>query len=303
MSGLRPAVPTRRGLLTGASLALSIALGAPLGAQERVEQRHDFDTAEGRLLGFYAASLLFTPLSVVGPTSPARLAAGVELGYVPRLGARQRETGTDKPQNTNLAPVFPRPRVAVGLGGGAVLEASWLPPVKVFGVRANLVNAALSAPLGAGRGVGLRGRVAAPWGRVEGAITCSEDIAEDGSADLQLYYAVICNGRDSEDRFEPRHVAGELVATGLRARPFAGGTWVPWGALGVRVERTRFDIGVRREDGSREPDHPILVLRGTRAHGSVGLAWAGPRDLALAAEAFYAPGSLVTARVYAGVRR
>jgi hypothetical protein len=294
---------TRAALAAAGYLLLAAPLAAPLAAQTRVEQSHDFDTAEGRLLGFYSASLLFTPVGIVAPASMGRVEVGLELGFVPQLDAEQRAIGSDKPENTNLAPVFPRPRVAASLPGGVLLEASWLPPVKVFGVKANLLNAAVSAPLGAVAGVGLRGRVTAPFGRVEGAITCSGDVAEDGDADLQLYYAVICNGRDSEDRFEPRHVAAELVATSARARSVGGGTWTPWAALGLRREWTRFDVGVMREDGSREPDHPILRLRGAYAHGSLGAAWSGPRGMSLAGEVLYAPGSLVTARLYAGVRR
>jgi len=283
--------------------ALGLAAAAPLAAQAREVQRHGFDSAEGRLLGFYTASLLFTPLAVAGPGPAPRLALGVELGYVPRLTERQRAIGTDKPENTNLAPVFPRPRVAVALAGGAVIEASWLPPVKVFGVTANLVNAALSGPLGGVGPVALRGRLSAPWGTVRGSITCSAEVADGGSPDLRLYYAQICYGNDSADDFRPRHLAAELVASGARARTLAGGTWAPWAALGARREWSEFDVGVVRADGSRDPDQPILRLRGTRAHGSLGAAWTGPRGASLAAELLYAPASLATARVYAGVRR
>ena len=297
---LRPRALIAAGLL-GASLLA--AAGRAAGAQARQEQRHDFDTAEGRLLGFYSASLMFGPLGLAAPGPAPRLAFGVELGYVPRLNDEQRAIGTDKPENTNLAPIYPRPRVAVGLPGRVVLEASWLPPVKVFGVTANFMNAAISGPLGTVGPVSLRGRLGAPWGRVRGSITCSGDVAEQGDADLRLYYNVICNGRDSEDEFRPRHVSAELIATGRRVRSVAGGTWAPWAAIGARREWTRFDIGVIRDDGTRDPDHPILVLHGTRPHGSVGIGWAGPRTVTLAGEMFYAPGSLATARVYAGLRR
>ena len=194
-------------------------------------------------------------------------------------------------------------RVAFGLPGDVMLEASWLPPVQVFGVKANLVNAALSAPLGRVGGVALRGRVGMPWGKVTGAITCSSDVAEDGGPTLQFYYLAICNGNESEDEFQPRHVSAELLATNLRPRPILGGSWSPWGALGIRREWSRFDIGVMDDEGDRDLDHPIIEVRGTRPHGSIGLAWVGPRGASLAGEFLYAPGSLATARLYAGIRR
>lgn len=308
-SGTTARVPTRAlGRARARSLAYALACAAAvlpssLAAQAREEQPHGFDSAEGRLLGFYTASLLFTALGLAAPGPPTRVAFGVELGYVPRLSDEQRAIGTDKPENTNLAPVFPRPRISLGLPGGAVLEAAWLPPVKVFGVTANLVNAALSAPLGTLGGARFRARVGAPWGTVKGSITCSSVVAADGDAALRFYYDAICYGNDSEDELQPRHVSVEVVGTGSRARPLLRGTWAPWAALGARREWSRFDIGVLREDGSRDRDHPILVLRGTRAHGSLGLGWAGPRGATFAGELLYAPGSLATARVYAGLRR
>jgi hypothetical protein len=45
----------------------------------------------------------------------------------------------------------------------------------------------------------------------------------------------------------------------------------------------------------------VLEVSTTRAYGTAGASWLGIRRTRLAAEVYYAPGSVVTARVLAGV--
>ena len=135
-------------------------------------------------------------------------------------------------------------------------------------------------------------------GRVEGPITCNRETADEGDAALATYFSFVCYNNDSRDHFEPRHVSGELLV----ARTAASGRWQPYVSAGARAERTRFDIGVIRSDGSRDPDEPILEVRATRAYGTAGASWLGFPRTRLAAELYYAPGSALTARVLAGIR-
>ena len=69
----------------------------------------------------------------------------------------------------------------------------------------------------------------------------------------------------------------------------------------TRGERTRFDIGVIRDDGSRDLDNPILEVKTTRAYGTAGASWVGLPRTRLSGELFYAPGSVFTVRASAGV--
>ena len=105
----------RYALRAGLRGVLVVALaGAPVGtagAQARVIQRHAPDEPEGRLLAFYSAAVAFSPAAFADDES--RVAFGVELSSVPWLDAAQRRPSIDKPEATNLAPVFPRPRVAL----------------------------------------------------------------------------------------------------------------------------------------------------------------------------------------------
>ena len=282
-----------RGLL--AALAL-LALASPaLRAQERAVERRDFSDGQGKLMGFYSAGLTFTPVVAPRARSRGELGVGLELAYVPRLDADQRRVG-DKPESTNLAPIFPRPRVTYALTDAVVVEGSWIPPVEFFDVKANVASLAVAwtSPLrGALR---LSPRFAGTIGTVEGAITCFEELAERG-LDLAIYYDQVCYARESVDRFEPRHVLLELMAGWERA----GARLTPYAGVGARGDWTRFDIGVIRDDGTRDPDQPLLELRAVRPYGVAGATFRAAERARATVELLYAPGSLVTVRVHGAI--
>ena len=284
-----------RGRLPLAEMLLLAIIAAPAGGQQRAVERRSFSDGQGKLMAFYSASLTFTPVDAPRERRRGALGVGLELGYVPRLDAEQRRVG-DKPESTNLAPVFPRPRVSYALTDRLAIEGSWIPPVEFFDVKANIASLAITwtAPL---RGaIRLEPRLAGMIGSVEGAITCFEDMAT-RSLDLAVYYGLICFGRESRDDFQPRHLLLELMAGWERPASRV----VPYAGLGARGDWTRFDIGVVRGDGSLDPDQPILELRAVRPYGVIGATYrAAPRARATA-ELLYAPGSVVTARVMGSI--
>jgi hypothetical protein len=258
------------------------------------------DDPEGRLMSYYSSTLAFSPLGgalgLVAAETRTSAAVGLELSLVPRLSSAQRSVIGDKPEATNLAPMFARPRATLALGHGVSFEGSWIPPVRTFGVRANIGALALSLPAARWRGFSLAPRLSVLAGKVRGVITCDPAMGGRGQA-LATYYALVCHGHASDDWFEPRHASAEAVFW----RAMRGGAVRPYLAAGVRHERTRFDIGVIRGDGSRDADEPVLAMRATRGYATAGVAWRGGRPLG-AAEVYWAPGSLVTARVMGGVR-
>lgn len=269
--------------------ALVVAV-PPAAAQERVHEHHEFASPEGRLLAFYAAAMAFSPAGIA--PGDARLAVSLEISHVPALNEAQRRPSIDKPESTNLAPLFPRPRL-LAAAGDVVVEVSWIPPMRVFDVEANIVSAALSAPALRAGPVVLRPRLWGVLGRVTGAMTCSATEMVNKGPDLALYYATVCHGRESEDWFEPRMAGGEIVGS----RPLGSGAAQLYALAGARVDRTRFDIGVLTTDGARDSDHPILYLRAVRPHAAVGASWRVRRGVVAGGELFYAPGSLLTARL------
>lgn len=280
----------RRRYITLGLAAVSL-LGVPwraAGAQDRVLERHSFSDPEGRLLAFYSAAMAFSPAGFAPDES--RLSFQLEVSHVPYLDRAQRRPSIDKPESTNLAPFFPRPRAAVRIGSWRA-EASWIPPMRVFDVRANLTSVAIAGPPVRFGTLSIAPRVWGTIGRVRGAMTCSTSEMLGKGADLELYYGTVCHGRESDDWFEPRTVGGELVGS----RSLGGAR--AYAVLGARVDRTRFDIGVLTFTGDRDPDHPILQLRAFRPHGAVGASWRLRGGVYAGGEVFYAPGSLLTGRV------
>ena len=282
----------------------------PLAAQERELKSYGAGAPEAKLMLFYSSSVAFSPIGVpwgatdlsaksvpVGRAIP-RTELAIEVSYIPPLSAAQRTVGFDKPEATNLAPVFARPRLGIRLPWGLGLEGSWIPPFRLFDVTANVLSAAVSRAFDVGSGVRLTPRLSVLMGRVEGPITCNRDTATGGDQSLMTYYTFVCHGNDSRDYFDPRHVSGELIV----ARSLANGRWEPYLSAGARGERTRFDVGVIRDDGSRDPDNPILEVKTTRAYGTAGASWVGLPRTRLSGELFYAPGSLFTVRAFAGVQ-
>jgi hypothetical protein len=296
--------PTRvRQLAHGvAALCAAVLLPAGAAAQARVIERHTIGDPEGRLMGYYAAALAFSPLGAPAPAAPWSTDLALEVSYVPPLSASQRSLGGAKTESTNLAPAFPRPRLRVSLPRQFVAEVSWVPPVRAFDATANLFGVALSHAGVPVRGIAIAPRLAFSAGRVTGAITCNRQLRAHGGGD-SIYFERICFGNQSEDRFEPRALSAEVVAS----RALRAGSLRPWAALGVRRERDRFDVGVICDgtfcpEGERDPGNPILEMRTTRAYGAVGATWWPLPRAALGAELFWLPGSVATARVLASWR-
>jgi hypothetical protein len=125
---------------------------------------------------------------------------------------------------------------------------------------------------------------------VSGASPCYDDLPHAGP-DHELDYAAICHGRESDDRYSPRQLSAELLVAKRSGR------LAPYLGAGVRRDDIRFDVGVKRDDGSRDPDQPILLLEATRFFATGGVEWNPGRGLPIAAEVYYAPGSLITVRV------
>jgi hypothetical protein len=263
------------GSLAGILLLSSVASG-----QGRIIEKHDWSDAEGRLMGYYSAGLAFT--SILAPRSGLTgWEAGLELAYLPPLS---------KTESTNLMPVVPRPRVAVNLPWDTRVEASYVPPIKAFGVKASLLSVALSHPVLERESMRLTARVSGSSSMVRGAITCNESITQEGAGE-RLFYSDVCHGYESEDEFHAPAIAAELLGSGR-----SYGAFVPYAGLGIRSEQDKFNVGVKDFRGNPDPNHPILEMSVTRPYGMLGATWARSARSSLGGELFYAPGSLLTVR-------
>ena len=294
-----------RGPLIGVAVwaATHVATPAAVAAQERELKEYGAGSPEAKLMLYYSSGVAFSPLGMSqaigtwGAGPDRRFEGALEISYLPPLSAEQRTVGTDKPEATNLAPVFARPRVAARLPGSTILELSWIPPFRVFDVKANLFAGAVAWSIATGSSTRVVPRISFLTGRVEGPITCNSETAAEGGPDLATYYGLVCYGNDSQDYFEPRHLSGEVIVT----RTLGTARWYPYVSVGARSERTRFDVGVITSDGSRDQDQPILEVKTTRAYGTLGASWFGLPRTRLTGELYYAPGSVLTVRGLAGV--
>src|SRR5688572_21214537 len=119
--------------MAGAAVGLAV-LASSAHSQSRELERYGAGSPEAKLMLYYSSTVAYSSLGAMNTLggAPRRFEGAVELSYLPPLSEQQRTTGSDKPEATNLAPLFARPRVNARLPGAAMLELSWIPPVRVF---------------------------------------------------------------------------------------------------------------------------------------------------------------------------
>jgi hypothetical protein len=217
------------------------------------------DSNEAKLLAHYSAPITFAPLAEPG-FAAGRFVLGGDVTYIPKPDPALERTGRcfmPKKESTQLSPVFPRPRLMIGLPLGIGIEVSYLPPVRVAGAKANLVSGAVSVtrPLLAlaSHPVIAAARVHATRGYVNGAITCGADALQQSDP------AAPCYGtQESHDTFRPNMWGidgsiGEMLMAG-RLGLYAGGgfTWLaPRFRVGFNdangfIDRTRVEVDLHR---------------------------------------------------------
>ena len=246
------------------------------------------DSNEAKLLAFFSAPIAFSPGGNVTPLGAGKFRLGFELTYVPQPSDEitQSEFCQDKSEETDLSPIFPRPRLAIGLGRGFVLEGSYLPPVTVMDATPNLGSVALSYLTNVGA-TGLLLRAHATFGQVEGAITCPEDAIQTDDV-LQPCYAT----EPSEDTYKPNMFGVEAAFT------FAGGpSWSGYGGAGFTAERPRFQVGFQDARPGRPYDDTKIEVDLNRIALFLGAVFQVSSNIGLSAELYSVPEDVTTFRV------
>ncbi len=89
--------------------------------------------------------------------APSGITFGIEAANVPSVDPATATPTICRPgkgpENTDLLAGIARPRIGVPLPLGLALEASWIPPVRVNGVKANLIGLALARSVALAHGV------------------------------------------------------------------------------------------------------------------------------------------------------
>jgi hypothetical protein len=240
------------------------------------------DSHEAQTFGILSAPLAFTGAGGMG----ARTAIGIEATTIPKVPDEIATPTSCRPgkgpENTNPLPGFARVRVEVAFGAWRV-DAGWIPPVRVEGVRSNLIGFGLSRTMMLGSGWRLTPRAHALVGRVHGPFTCDEEALADAGSEC-------FEGTLSDDRWEPNIMGLEATLAGTRGR------LLPHVGLGWSSLRPRFQVDFTNSLGDVDRRKVEVDLQRVAAFAGVTLMAGG---LWVTGEGYLTLGDRVAARVVA----
>ena len=249
------------------------------------------DSHEARTLATASVPLVLSPLGAPALVSRTTLRLGLEGATVPSPDAVTRTPTICRPgkgpERIDFLFAIPRPRLDVLLPAGLGLEVGWIPPVRVNGVRANVLGLALGGriPLG-GMTLGLRGH--ATVGLIRAPITCDTEALGDPTSEC-------FNGTRSDDRFHP-NIFGADATLGFA---LAGGRLRPYAGAGLNLLHPRFQVNFTNSQGST--DNRKIEVNLARGVAFAGMSWAPGARWELAGELYVSPADAVSGRV--AVRR
>lgn len=267
-----------------ALVLVAILTGAgSVGAQDCYPAKNSNEAA---MFAIFSVPLAFGPAGAAARPAPGKVQLGIEVTGLPDVDSVTATPLTCRPgkeaENTDLLPVLPRPRLAIGLPGAFALEVSWIPPVKVNGVEANLFGFSLGRSFQAGRSVELMLRGHATVGTIRAPITCDEDALENPASECY-------EGQLSDDSYQPNIFGADatLAWGGSRLRPYLG--------VGYNALRPRFQVHFINSAGDLDSNRITVDL--SRVVTFAGLTWAPGANSTISGEVYVAPKDALTARV------
>jgi len=223
-----------RGALVALFSCLALRAAAPAVASDHIDSKRP----EAWAMFYFTSVSLFSGLGTPKSRELGEIEAGLELGTIPHLDEAERTVGFDgiKEEDLNKAPVFARGRLTIGLPWKMALILGYVPPVKVFGLRAHLFAYGLERPI-VERGPWTLGiRAYGQVGNVEGDFTCPEDAADKPPGSPGNPYG--CEGK-SKDKATQNYWGVELSGS-CRLDKLHGVT--PWVSLSGNYLDTRFQV-------------------------------------------------------------
>lgn len=257
----------------------------------------DKSSNEAKLLAYYAAPLAFSPSGTLGVMKAGSIRLGFEVTLIPAPGDELRHTSkcfAPKEENSQLSPVFPRPHLAIGLGGGLFVEGMYLPPVTVMDATPNMGSVAIGYAREFTRRVGFAVRGSATFGQVEGPITCNADAVQNTNQNRTCY-----GNKISNDTYKPNLRGVEVALTLKSAEKLSG-----YAGAGLASLKPHFQVGFQpigapfdstRVVVGNSQEHREESL--TRFSLQLGGAYHFHPKLAVTAEVYSVPQDLTTLRV------
>jgi hypothetical protein len=271
----------------------SVALSGTAHAQCLVPK----ESNEAKLLAFSAVPIAFSPAGNLSVMSAGSVRLSFDASYVPTASDDLNRTSLcflqDKEENTRLSAIFPRPRIALGLGAGFFVEASYLPPVTVMDAQPNLGSVALGyvravgerTANGSGMTVALRAH--STFGKVKGPITCPSDALQQQDPNKACF-----GSAPSKDTYKP-NLTGVEAALGWEGSGRLGG----YVGAGYSSLDPRFQVGFNQGDGFTDSTRVQPDGRMARFTAMLGGRFkVGPRA-AITGELYSVPKDVTTFRL------
>ncbi len=240
-------------------------------------QRYDDEGQQNFMLNYFALATTFSPLHGAVPGQPGHGDVGLELSAIPPLSCEQRLVlNSTKTEDTNKAPVLPRPRLRFVFPkvGPLVPYAglAYVPPVTVFGIRNVIVSGEVGAGLPLEMGLELGARY---------HFTLMKTIGEIATPFVE-----------GDPVYDDFYMGSTFGADLLASYPVAWAT--PYVALGFTDVSTYFYVG---DDGyvGNNTD-PFFGFTGSLGVQARPLTW-----LDVSAEFYTAPGFIYTGRLMLAV--
>jgi hypothetical protein len=259
-------------------------LAGPLAAQSVC--RPPASSNEAKTLAIFSVPLAFGPATA--PEILPGLRVGLEGAYLPKVD-RATATATicrpgKGPENTDLLFALPRPRIGLPLPFGLALEASWIPPVRIAGAKANLFGVSVGKSFGRLDGLVVAIRAHGTFGSIRGPITCDDAALADPVSEC-------FQGTRSDDKYSPNIVGADFslgwTMAGGRVRPYLGG--------GYNRLEPRFQVNFTNQLGMADSTRIEVNLNRGVVFG--GATWQLGDRLGVTAEVYAAPADAVTGRL------
>jgi hypothetical protein len=220
------------------------------------------------------------------PRSRTAFEIGFEASYLPTIDPATATPTICRPgkgaEHTDFLFAIPRPRVTVPLPGGLALQAAWVPPIRINGVRANLVGLSLDKVFALGDRIAAAVGAHTTLGSIHAPITCDRNALSDPVSEC-------FRGTASDDKYSP-NIYGADVTVG-----WGNGTIRPYLGGGYNRLQPRFQVNFTDQFGS--VDHTRVAVNLDRGVVFGGATWAMGERIDLTGEVYAAPADAVTARL------
>lgn len=248
-------------------------------------QQLDFDRPESWAMKYFTSATIPTG---IGPPRRLRrwqLRIQLEPGWIPYVSDAQRRVGFDgsKQEDLNKLPAIGFLRFTLGLPWKLQFTFSWLPPIEINEVHANLLTLGLGRPFRFWRDFTLGVTAYGQVGSVHGGFTCSAQEARAGNDAMKNPFGCTSESNDELDM----NYFGMQASASYRIRPAHG--LEPYVTAAFNYMDLAFHVNARY---ANTIDLTTLKTSGVTFSTTTGLAFPITRRIDLGAEIFYSPLSI-----------